>query len=151
MAKLDKRQKNMAILLAVVLAIAAIDFVMNMDDYLSFYGSDKKKSSVAAKERKITEKSKTQPLALHASAKEWGRDPFYDPANEVVKKVVIPKVYVVSLVLKAISFSENMSVAMINNQVLSEGDKIEGYTVQKIEHKQVTLIKDGQLKTLRLQ
>jgi hypothetical protein len=44
-----------------------------------------------------------------------------------------------------------MSVAMINNKVLSEGDEIEGYNVLKIEQRQVTLIKDGQKKTLRLQ
>jgi hypothetical protein len=151
MRKLDKRQKNLVILLVVVIVIAAIDFVINMDDYLGFYGSDKEKTPVEVAKAKVSEKSNTKSVFQHASAKEWGSDPFYDPANEVVKRVVKPQVKVITLTLKAISFSENMSVAMINNQVLSEGDTIEGYTVQKIELKQVTLIKDGQTKTLKLQ
>lgn len=150
MRKLEKREKNLAILLAVVLAFGAIDFIINMDSYFSFYQSPSKK------EKKVT--SKKVATALKAENKEdlnaltgWGRDPFNDPTVRVVRKrAPVKKVAKIVLKLKAISIAETMSVAMINNRVLGVGDNIEGYIVKSIQPKQVVLTKDGQSTTLKL-
>ena len=40
---------------------------------------------------------------------------------------------------------------MINSQIVTVGDVVEGYTVKSIEPKQVIIEKDGQTKTLKLQ
>ncbi len=151
MKKFDKREKNLLKVLAVLLLIGAVDLFMNMDSYLSFYKETETKVEQNKKPQIKNTNKKTRSEALVASLQNWGRDPFFDPALQVRKVVYKPKIKKISLNLKAISMAANMSVAMINSSVLAIGDKIEGYTVQKIQAKQVTLIKDGQTTTLKLQ
>ncbi len=151
MKKFDKREKNLLKVLAVLLLIGAVDLLMNMDSYLSFYKETETKVEQNKKPQIKNTNKKTRSKALIASLQNWGRDPFFDPALQVRKVVYKPKIKKISLNLKAISMAANMSVAMINSSVLTIGDKIEGYTVQKIQAKQVTLIKDGQTTTLKLQ
>jgi len=149
MAKKDPRQRNLIILLIIIVSFALFDFLMNMDDYLSFYGNSKKSTTTKKVEKKI-ENKKSEKLIVLPSTQEWGRDPFYDASLRIKKKIYVKKIETVKLILKAISFSENMSVAMINSQILAVGDKISGYNVKKIDPKQVLLEKEGQTKILRL-
>ncbi len=151
MKKLEKREKNLLIVLVIAGAIGAGDFLLNMDSYLSFYKSTETKVDNSKKDtaKKIVKETKKKPSL--ASLHSWGRDPFFDPALQVRKVIYKPKVKEISLNLKAISMAESMSVAMINSKVLAIGDQIEGYTVQKIEAKKVILVKNGQTKILKLQ
>ncbi len=151
MKKLDKREKNLLIVLIVALTIGALDFILNMDSYLSFYSDEnvlieQTINKQAQKEEKIAKRN-----VPAESLKNWGEDPFYDPALRVRKKIYKPKIEKISLKLKAISMAESMSVAMINNKVLAIGDLIDGYIVKNIQEKEVTLVKGEQTTILKLQ
>ncbi|KAA3617284.1 MAG: hypothetical protein D8M58_03140 [Calditrichaeota bacterium] len=151
MKKLEKREKNLLLVLGVILLIGAGDFILNMDSYLNFYKEPKSENASIKKTDVNNNTKKNKNKKLLASFKDWGRDPFYDPSLRVKKRVVKQKKKTISLSLKAISMAESMSVAMINSRVLAVGDQIEGYTVKKIQAKEVTLTKDGQTTTLKLQ
>ena len=150
MAKLEKRERNLLIVLGIIVLAGAIDFAINTDDYLKYYGSTDKKVEVKT-EKKIQTNQIIDDQNKFTKYETWGRDPFYDPSTMVKRTVYKPKVQEVILDLKAISFSEGKSVAMINSQIVTVGDVVEGYTVKSIEPKQVIIEKDGQTKTLKLQ
>jgi len=150
MAKIDKRQRFLMILLIIVLLGAAIDFTINTDDYLRFYGSKKetvrqnsntttKLDTINTKEKKLSQYNR------------WGRDPFHDLSIRTTRIYKAPQTDEVSLYLSAISVADGGSVAMINSKIVTVGDDIEGYIVKKIEPKQVFLEKNGQIKTVQLQ
>ena len=151
MKKLDKREKNLVIVLIVALAIGAVDFIMNMDSYLSFYTEETQQEEVQISQEVQKEEKIRKRNVPEESLKNWGNDPFFNPALRVRKVVYKPKVKKISLKLKAISMAESMSVAMINNKVLAVGDLIDGYTVKNIQEKEVTLIKGEQTTILKLQ
>ncbi|MCB9057302.1 MAG: hypothetical protein H6627_01980 [Calditrichae bacterium] len=150
MAKLEKRERNLLIILGIVVLIGAVDFAINTEDYLGYYSSDQK--NVEKKESNIpVQNLKSSQMKNQITYTNWDRDPFYNSSIRVSKTVYRNTVKETTFQLKAISFSEGMSVAMINSQVLKVGDTIEGYKVSKIEPKQVILEKDGQSKILKLQ
>jgi hypothetical protein len=66
-------------------------------------------------------------------AAEWGRDPFY-PVNIRGGADVASE-----LELNGIIWDEKNPYAIINDEVLIEGDRIEGYDVVRIEEKRVIL------------
>jgi hypothetical protein len=57
----------------------------------------------------------------------------------------------VNLTLKGIIYSAGKSVAIINDEVVSEKDKVAGFTVTKIEQKRVILEKDSKQIILKLE
>lgn len=150
MAKLEKRQRNLLVLLGVMVVAFAIDFTINSDDYLKYYGTSKgpkKKNIVEKKEQNKIAKAESKLIKYDT----WSRDPFYDSTVPVKRKRPKRVVKEVALTLQAISFSEGKSVAMINSEILAVGGIIEGYRVKKIQPKQVILEKGGRTRTLKLQ
>ena len=76
---------------------------------------------------------------------DFKKDPFFrdDLVKKVVKyrKSIKPKIK--PLKLQAITYSDANSFVMINDLILSEGEYVEGYVVEKIEKTRVRLSKDG--------
>jgi len=151
MAKMEKRQRNLLIFLIIVVAGAAIDFTINTEDYIKYYGAEKKKVAEKQSEIKKPVIRQDQEIKLKKYNK-WDRDPFRDLTVRNIIPVYKPsQPQAVTLELKAISIAEGKSVAMINSEILAEGGSIEGYTVKSIQPRRVVLEKDGQSKTLMLQ
>ena len=150
MAKIEKRQRILLIVLIIVIMGAAVDITINTDDYLRFYGSKKEavrqESNTIVKQDTVSQKGKK--LSQYNL---WGRDPFRDLSIRTERVYRVPQTEEVSLNLSAISIADGGSVAMINNQIVTVGDDIEGYTVKEIEPKQVLLEKNGQTKIIQLQ
>jgi len=150
MAKIEKRQRNLLIILLIVIASAAADFTINTDDYLKFYAN--KKETMKKKQGLVTKPAISEKKELKLTQyNRWGRDPFYDSASREKRIVYRPSTPDASFQLSAISIGDGGSIAMINNQIITVGGEIEGYTVKSIEPKQVVLEKNGQIKTVRLQ
>jgi len=142
--EVNKSQKRLLIILLLVVAYAAYDFLMNKNDYESMYGSNKKsKSKVSSK--KVQLKSQQKTIQLTDLDLKWKRDPFY--RDDLIKKVIQRKRRIApklpSLKLQAITFSEENSFVMINDLILSEGEAVLGYVVEKIERSRVKLVKNG--------
>jgi len=148
---LNKKQKRLVILLAVLLAYAVFDFVMNKDEYLEYYS--KKKITAKAKSKKAGKKA---PPALKKKSvrveytQNWGSDPFYEKIAYRKKRRAVRARKQVSLRLKAISYSGKSSVAMINNRVMMKGDVISGYRVVEIQPKSVILANGNERRVLHL-
>ena len=146
MQNLTPGQKRLFILLAIVLAYAVFDFVKNKDQYLGFY---------TKKENARVEKAEQQADSLRTVRvrqvyqKAWKSDPFYMklPPKTPKKK---PAKRRRTFRLKAISFSGESAVAMINNRIVSVGDWIGGYKVLKIEPRRVILGRGSEAKVLTL-
>ncbi len=147
MQSLTPGQKRLFILLAIVLAYAIFDFVKNKDQYLGFYG--KKETAEVKAERSAQADSLRTALVRRVYQKGWGGDPFYVklPPRKVKKR---PVRKARTFRLKAISFSGESAVAMINNQIVTVGDWIGGYKVLKIEPGRVILGKGSEAKVLTL-
>lgn len=147
MASLTKSQKRLLIIMAVVLVFAVFDFIVNSDDYLSFFSKHKTSTKSKATKTKLAQnniniKAEQSEKYFH----EWGRDPFYDKNFAVPVKIRRE----ISLTLKAISYEGKNSVVMINDKVLMLGDVIEGYQLIKIDPTQVFLRKGETSKILYL-
>lgn len=80
------------------------------------------------------------------------RDPFI-PLVTKTGKILIAKdeTAVSNLILKGIIYSQDKSLAIINDDVFSEGDQIGGYIILEIEEKKVILIKDEEEVVLELE
>ena len=78
-----------------------------------------------------------------------------DPLDPLVSKsglILIPQeLDFTGLSLKGIIYSEKGAIAIINDEVLKEGDSIGEYTVIKIEEKSVVLKKGNEGFTLKLE
>ncbi|RMH65717.1 MAG: hypothetical protein D6677_01810 [Calditrichaeota bacterium] len=151
--RLAKRERKLLYALGLVVVVLIGDVIINSDDYGWVTGRMTKKAT-----QKTVQKKETPTQAQDASEEvykasliSWGRDPFFDANNvpkKTVKKIVKRQVL---LNLKAISVAESGSVAMINDEVLMEGDTIAGYTVARISPKEVVLTKGAQKRVLKLQ
>jgi len=150
MAKMEKRQRNLLIFLIIVLAGAGIDFAVNTEDYLKYYGGDVKEQAIQENKVAKPKIAESQEMKLR-HYNEWNRDPFHDLTVRTTTPAYKPRVQGITLELKAISIAEGKSVAMINSEILAEGGSIEGYTVKSIQPRRVVLEKNGQSKTLMLQ
>ncbi len=143
--ELTKSQKRLLILLGFVLIYFVYDVVSNWDTYAGFYSG---KKTVVRNKNNEKDKNKTaeQPEQNRQKYLEkWGRNPFYKKVErkKTVKRSVQKRK--IKLFLYAVSMKDNNSVALINDKVVKIGDIISGYTLQKIEKKQVTL-SDGKNK-----
>ncbi len=148
---LDKREKNMLYVLAVVLVIFLVDFFVNSEDYAWLTGTgDGEQRVVERVKPKITQPRASGDEPDVVAVLDWGRDPFFDPSLVVKKKKTRKVKKTVSLNLKAISMAESGSVAMINDLILTVGDQVSGYTVVRIDPKTVELKKEGKSRILKL-
>lgn len=150
---LAKREKKLLYFLAIVTVVFVVDLVINSDDYSWITSSADEKEAVRKKtDHKSNDVKETSVKKRYqASLMPWNRDPFYDAKNIVKKKVKKVVKKLAPLTLKAISIANAGSVAMINDKVLMAGDVIAGYTVERIEAKQVVLSKNGKKRILKLQ
>ncbi len=153
--EINPREKKLLIALGVIVVVVGIDFILNSDEYLGFYGKSNTQTVIHQKEKNTHiplagQVKKTGQRTL--SIKDWGHDPFHDQTVKTYRrkkrvKVVTPDV---KLELKAISVAQNLTVAMINSKVVASGDMIEGYLVKEITSKKVVLEKAGEQKILNL-
>jgi type II secretory pathway component PulC len=139
-----KSQKRLFILLGAVVLYAAYDFISNKDDYEKMYAG--KKQVVQSKPSKNVQLMATQETRRITDLDmDFKKDPFFrdDLVKKVVKyrKSIKPKTK--PLKLQAITYSDANSFVMINDLILSEGEYVEGYVVEKIEKTRVRLSKDG--------
>ncbi len=137
--ELTKSQKRLLIFLSLVLIYFVYDIITDWDTYAGFYGGKKKTVQTQKKKNKnLPEKAsvKTREQSYLAG---WGRNPFYEKPTP--KKVVSKKTKKkrINLHLYAVSMKDNNSVALINDRVVKIGDMISGFTLEKIEKKQVRL------------
>jgi hypothetical protein len=148
MASMTKSQKRLIVVLLLVLAFAAFDFIKNSDEYFSFYSGEKTTERKTSGDTKIVRANvQGQGKKEQAYLQNWGRDPFFD--KSLVKTYVRVK-REVPLILTAISYQGENSMVMINNKILTLGDQIEGFQVASIDETQVLLRKGDQTKILRL-
>jgi hypothetical protein len=149
MSQLTKGQKRMFAVLMVVILYAVYDIASNWDTYKAYYSNTtiKNKRNKTAAE---AANQKINPTENKSYLKDWNEDPFYISGRQTfVKKSSSPPETV--LKLKAISYAGENSVIMINDKILKTGDIIEGYRIEKIEQKSVTLNKSGKVLKLFLQ
>jgi len=148
MKNLTKGQKRLLVVLLIVLIFAIYDFVKNKDVYLNFY-----RKKVTKSEKKVGDTNRagktSQMIKRLNYDKDWKSDPFFVKVKlKPIKQV--PKRKKVSFSLKAISYSETKAVALINDKIVSVGDYISGYRVEKIEPHRVVLKRGSENKVLIL-
>ncbi|MFH1771602.1 MAG: general secretion pathway protein GspB [Candidatus Omnitrophota bacterium] len=71
------------------------------------------------------------------------RDPLFPLVNEKGDILIRDKKEVDDISLQGIIYIPDGAVAIINNEMLDEGDSFEGYTVKEIKQNGVILEKDG--------
>ena len=142
--QVTKSQKRLFILLGIIVLYAAYDFISNKEDYEKMYAG--KKKVVQSKPSKNVQLLATQETRRITDLDmDFKKDPFF--RDDLVKKVVRyrksikPKTK--PLKLQAITYSDANSFVMINDLILSEGEFVEGYVVEKIEKTRVRLSKNG--------
>jgi type II secretory pathway component PulC len=140
MMTVTKSQKRLFIILAIVVVYAAIDFMMNREDYEQTYA----KSPTVDHKSTLIVKARTTNTQPDLS---WGRDPFSRGVTKTKIRRQKPTPQV-RLVLNAITYSKENSIAIINDEILQQGDMIEGYVVEQISADEVVLKNNG--KTVRL-
>lgn len=152
MSSLTKGQKRLLVVMALVLAYGVFDVVTNKESYFSYYSSKSQNKKAAPANVVNPNSPETQKRSVRNAKylQNWGDDPFYN--QRFVRRVSSPVIVqtAVELNLKAISFSGENSVVMINDRVLMTGDVIEGYQVVKIEPSRVTLNNGSENKILTL-
>lgn len=142
--KVNKSQKRLLIILSIVIVYAVYDFISNKSDYEMMYaGGSETVEETPSKQVKL--KSTTQKVQLAELNLEWKKDPFYrdDIKKTIVRKrkKFVPKER--PLRLQAITYADQNSFVMINDVILTEGEIVQGYKVEKIERTKVKLIKNG--------
>lgn len=142
--EITKSQKRLLIVLGVVVVYAAYDFITNKENYDKMYAGKKEivvKTNPSDKlQLKVVKQKQITDLDM-----DFKRDPFYrdDMVKEIKKFKRRPKPRQKPLKLQAITYADANSFVMINDVILAEGEKIEGYIVEKIEKTRVRLTKNG--------
>jgi len=148
--QITKSQKRLFILLGLVLIYAVYDVISNFDTYASLFSD--KKQPVTVQDEKV--KSDSAKVLVEVERKEylnkWGRNPFYKKVEKKRVAKVVKHKRKVNLNLYAISMKDNNSVALINDKMVKIGDMIEGFTLQQIAKKKVTLSDGSRTITLTL-
>ena len=150
---ITKGQKRLIVFLCIALGYAGYDLISNSEQYQNLFGFlfSKKKSAKSANEPTAKLKNtNTEKDTVKNIAMGWGRDPFFcEEMRPPPKKKIIRRKPEVKLNLNAITFSGENSIVIINNQILKEGQHIEGYLVEKIYLDKVRLSRPG--KTIMLE
>ena len=143
--EVTKSQKRLFIVLGIVVAYAAYDFLSNKDDYDKMYAG--KKEVVV----KTNPNDKLQIIAMQQTRQikdidmNFKRDPFYrdDIDKKIIKYKRHSKPKASTLKLQAITYADANSFVMINDLILAEGEIVEGYRIEQIEKTRVRLSKNG--------
>ena len=142
--EVTKSQKRLFILLGLVVLYAAYDFISNKEDYDLMYGGGKGTKQVKAT-KNVQLKATQQTKQITDLDMEFRRDPFF--RDDMIKKIVRYKKrfkpQAKPLKLQAITYAQDNSIVMINDLILSEGEYVDGYVVDKIEKTRVKLTKNG--------
>ncbi len=146
MGNLTKSQKRLLIVLAIVLAFAGFDIISNWDSYKGFYRSEPGK--IVKKIQQTDSPGKTPVKKTAFYEKNWKNDPFYVYVQQKNTKKVYRR-RKKGLTVQAISYDEKNPVAMINYQIVSVGEWVNGYRVVKIEPNRVIVAKKGKQKILQ--
>jgi hypothetical protein len=146
----DKRQKRLLILLAVVMAYAAFDFLTHQDEYLNYYLGRKAEATLAVQPTQQTGEQAV-PIEKQAYLKNWGHNPFEDTKKVVYVPRRKPEKKKPTFQVDAISFNGDSSVALVNGTIVKTGDWISGYKVIQITQKQVVLSNGTDRITLNLE
>jgi len=146
MANLTKSQKRLLIVLAIVLAYAGFDIISNWDSYKGFYSSEPGKIIKKSQQPTLGEKTRAKKTGYYD--KNWKNDPFFVSVRQKKQKKVYRRKKK-ELTVQAISYEEKNPVAMINYQIVSIGETVDGYKVVKIEPNRVILKKGGKRKILQ--
>jgi hypothetical protein len=143
--EVTKSQKRLFIVLGIVVAYAAYDFLSNKDDYDKMYAGKKEVVVKTNPNDKLQIKAMQQTRQINDIDMDFKRDPFY--RDDMVKKTIkynrTKKPRTKPLKLQAITYSDDNSFVMINDLILSEGEIVEGYVVEKIEKTRVRLTKNN--------
>lgn len=137
MSQLSKGQKRLLVVLLIVAAYAVFDVAKNWDTYMGYYSGKSKKEARVKKPAKarLAVGKKTSGSQLYE--KGWKTDPFFVKVQQ--RKTKRRKRSRSALILKAISYAGDNSVAMINNRIVSVGDVVGGFKVLKINQQNVIL------------
>ena len=147
--KITKNQKRLFIILGLVLSYAIIDFVLNQDQYKSLYFTSDKTSSQSSNTL-VRQKPKMEVYRnRNLNELTWKRDPFNSDLQIILRKKQKKQNKDKALLLKAITYSGNNSLVIINDRILRVGDMIGDYKVQKIYKDKVKLTKFGRIIVLR--
>ena len=148
--QITKSQKRLFILLGLVLIYAVYDIISNFDTYTGFYSESEDKVAVQGDEAKADSAKIIVEVERKEYLNKWGRNPFYKKVEKKRVAKVVKHKRKVNLNLYAISMKDNNSVALINDKMVKIGDMIEGFTLQQIAKKKVTLSDGSRTITLTL-
>ena len=136
----------------VIIAVMTLVLVWYFKDYISFWGTSSPppvlSSAVPALSLKETVTYENvqelieieRPVSVALGPKDWGKDIFYDRSQ----------IYNSWFKLTGISRMREGYKAFINGEILSEGDRIRGFTITRITSTRVTLKKNKNWLTLKL-
>ena len=148
---ITKSQKRLVFILLIAVGYAAYDLLSNSEQYkalLGFGSSQEETKKVREKGKKDTKTKTIVEDTVKNIVMNWGRDPFFTEEMRPPKKKIIRRKPEVKLNLNAITFSGENSIVIINDQILKEGEMIEGYKVEKIYLNKVKLNKLGRIRYL---
>ena len=143
--EVTKSQKKLFIVLGIVVAYAAYDFLSNKDDYEKMYAGKKEVVVETNPNEEWQIKWLQQTRKITDIDMDFKRDPFYrdNMIKEIKKYKKRTKPKTRALKLQAITYSNNNSFVMINDLILAEGEMVDGYVIEKIEKTRVRLSKNG--------
>ena len=136
----------------VIIAVMTLVLVWYFKDYISFWGTSSPppvlSSAVPALSLKETVTYENvqelieieRPVSVALGPKDWGKDIFYDRSQ----------IYNCWFKLTGISGMREGYKAVINGEILSEGDRIRGFTITRSTSTRVTLKKNKNWLTLKL-
>ena len=143
--EVTKSQKRLFIVLGIVVAYAAYDFVSNKEDYDKMYAGKKEVVVKTNPNDKLLIKAVQQTRQINDIDMDFKRDPFFrdDIDKKIIKYKRHSKPKASALKLQAITYSGDNSFVMINDLILTKGEMVEGYIIEQIEKTRVRLTKNG--------
>jgi hypothetical protein len=155
---ISKSQKRLFILLAIIASYAVYDLATAKPRPAKSVAETAAQATGAQTEAVSAIVAAIAQPAVQMSllVSDWRRDPFRKQAekmtaynlNKVVETLLVPKLG--NLHLTAISKSGNKSYALINDQILTQGEVMNGYKIVDIQATQVILKKNDFSFTLTL-
>ncbi len=155
--RLNTKERRLLIVLLVILVYGVLDFAMNYDDYQAALSGDEPYDIADFWDSTGTANAVVDslPKTHWQLSREWTVDPFRLSSRKesVVQPVMATPVTTgnsnPTIVIQAISISGPHRLALINGQVVKEGDWLGGYRVKTITENGVTLVnKTGYIKQI---
>ena len=140
---LDNRKKielTITLIGIIFLIFMVVNNIQGQKGKKSALANKKESSSVSGAQVFSLENFETKP----ATAKSWGRDPFLLDSTNAGEQGMG------GLILNGIVSDKDTPYAIINNDIVKLGDKVNGMAVIEINEKNVVLDENGQRHTLEL-